>query len=203
MSNIFGVIVTLIVAYLLGSIPFGLIIGLFWKKIDVRDHGSGNIGVSNVLRTVGKLPALIALVFDVGKGSVAVLLAKQFFTNPFIWLLVGCAAIVGHSWSIFLKFKGGRSVATSWGVLIALSPVIALTLLLVWLITLAISRYISLSSITAAIALPITVYIMDYPTGYFILAFLLGLVVVLRHRPNIKRLLAGEEYRIGQKARKI
>lgn len=191
----------MIFAYLLGSLPFGLWVGKLWANIDVREHGSGNIGVSNVLRSVGVVPAIIVLIFDAGKGLIPVLLAKQLLVNDTMWIVVGIMAIIGHTWPVFLNFKGGRGVATAAGMLIGLSWKIILILLAVWIITLVISRYISLASILAAISLPICLRIFQFPTSYLLLGSLLALLVVLRHRPNIKRLLAGEEFKIGEKSR--
>ncbi len=188
-------------AYLLGSIPFGLIVAKIWANIDIREHGSGNIGVSNVLRTAGVVPATIVFILDAGKGLVPVLLAKQIFANETIWLLVGLCAIIGHTWPIFLNFKGGRGVATTCGMLIGLSLKVILVLIAIWIITLVISRYISLASIFAAVALPICLVIFKFPISYFVLSLFLSSLVIYRHRPNIQRLLAGTEYRIGEKAR--
>lgn len=192
----------LILAYLLGSLPFGLWVGKLWAKVDVREHGSGNIGVSNVLRTVGVVPAIIVLIFDAGKGLIPVLLAKQLVSNETMWIVIGIMAIVGHTWPLFLQFKGGRGVATAAGMLIGLSWQVILILLAVWIASLVITRYISLSSILAAISLPICLWILDFSASYLLLGSLLALLVVLRHIPNIKRLFAGEEYKIGEKARK-
>lgn len=189
-------------AYLLGTIPFGLWIGRLWARIDVREHGSGNIGVSNVLRTVGVVPAIIVLILDVSKGLVPVLVAKAFLTNEDMWLVVGLSAIVGHTLPIFLKFKGGRGVATASGVMLGLAIEVVFVLFLIWITTLLVSRYISLSSILAAIALPICLAVYQYPSSYIIFGVLLAILIIWRHRPNIQRLLAGTEYHIGEKARK-
>ncbi|NLM25380.1 MAG: glycerol-3-phosphate 1-O-acyltransferase PlsY [Firmicutes bacterium] len=189
-------------AYLLGSIPFGLFIGKLIGKVDVREHGSGNIGVSNVLRTVGLVPAIIVLVLDAGKGALPVLLAKQMFPNETLWLLAGFMAIIGHNWPIFLNFKGGRGVATTFGVLLSLIPMVAFWLIIIWVITLAISRYISLSSITAAVAFPILLWIYDHPLSFFVLGLFISIFVIYRHRANIQRLIAGKEFKVGQKVNK-
>lgn len=196
-------VVVLILSYLLGAIPFGLIVGKLWANLDVRDYGSKNIGVSNVLRTVGPWAALIVLVFDVGKGSAAVVLASRLFEDEATWrLLAGIAAIAGHNWPIFLKFRGGKGVATTAGVLFALAPVVGLLLFIVWVITLAISKYISLSSMMAAIALPLLFYLLGFPNTYLGLSIIVSFFVIYRHRPNIHRLLAGTEYKFGEKGRK-
>jgi glycerol-3-phosphate acyltransferase PlsY len=189
-------------AYVLGSLPFGLWVAKLWANINIREYGSGNIGVSNVLRTIGPVPAIIVLVLDAGKGLIPVLLAKQMLSNETMWFIVGIAAIIGHSLSLFANFKGGRGVATAGGVLLGLSWKIVLTLLIVWFVTLWISRFISLSSILAAVSLPISLVVFGFPPSYWVLGAGLALFVIWRHRPNIERLLAGTEYRIGEKAQK-
>lgn len=192
-----------VLGYILGSIPFGLYVGKLWGKIDVREHGSGNIGVSNVLRAVGPIPAAIVLLFDAGKGVTAVLAAQSAVDDPSWWLIVGVCSIVGHNWPVFLRFRGGRGIATSAGVLVALVPWAALVLSIVWTATLAISRYISLASVLAAIALPITLGVLQMPWTYLVFGLVMSGFALFRHRPNIQRLLAGEEYKLGEKARKI
>ncbi len=189
--------------YLLGSIPFGLYVGKLWGKIDVREHGSGNTGVSNVLRSVGPIPAALVLLLDAGKGAAAVLAAEAFVDDPSWWLAVGVCSIIGHNWPIFLGFKGGRGIATSAGVLVTLVPLAALLLLVIWTATLAISRYISLASVLAAIALPIILGVLQLPWTYLVFGLVMSAFALFRHRPNIKRLLAGKEYKLGEKARKI
>ncbi len=194
-------IVILLIAYVMGSIPFGLYVGRLWGKVDVRDHGSGNIGVSNVLRTLGPLPAVLVLALDAGKGALPVLLARTVMPDSTWWLATGVAAIIGHNWPILLQFKGGRGVATTIGVLLTLAPPVALALFILWVFTLAISRYISLSSVLAAVALPLLIFLFGFPTTYLALGILISIFVIYRHRPNIQRLLAGTEYKIGEKAR--
>lgn len=195
-------ILILLIGYIFGSIPFGLLIGKVWAKIDIREFGSGNIGVSNVLRTVGTVPALLTLILDSGKGAIPVLLAMRLFEEPTWWLAAGVAAIVGHNWPVFLHFKGGKGVATTAGVLITLAPLVALILFSIWVVTLALSRYISLSSMVASLILPLLMYFMGFPTPYLGLALLVSFFTIYRHRPNIQRLLAGTENRWGEKGRK-
>ncbi len=197
---ILGVLL-LVIAYVMGSIPFGLIVGKMWAKVDVRQHGSGNIGVSNVFRTIGPLPAVVVLAFDAGKGALPVLLAVQVFPDSIWGLATGIAAIIGHNWPAFLRFKGGRGVATTIGVILTLSPIVALILFVLWVITLAVSRYISLASMIAALAFPLLVYFWRISGTYLALSILISVFVIYRHRPNIQRLLAGTEYKIGEKAR--
>ena len=198
----------IVAAYLLGSIPTGYLAGSYLKKIDIREHGSGSTGATNVLRTVGKLPALVVLAIDLLKGSIAVALINIIYTiNPNLlptswhfWLITTAAlsAIIGHSRSIWLNFTGGKSVATALGVLLVMNPIVALGTLGSFGITLGISRIVSLSSIFGAIAVNILMLALNQPLPYCIFAALAGLYVILRHKTNIQRLLAGVEPKIGQ-----
>lgn len=192
-------LLVLVLSYLLGSIPFGLVIGKWWSKIDVRKLGSGNIGMTNVLRTAGYIPALLTLIGDVGKGLVAVLLAAEVTDNPFFALLAGTSAVIGHNWSVFLRFQGGKGVATAAGVVLAVRPWSGLVLLIIWLIVLLKWRYISLASIIAAVCLPFALLIFGVSLWEFALAGLLGAFTVIRHRSNIERLRTGTEFKFGEK----
>jgi len=194
-------VVICLVAYLLGSIPFGLIVGHLWAKIDIRKYGSGNIGMTNVLRTLGYMPGLLTLVLDGGKGTAAVLLAKLVSDDPLVWLACGAFAIVGHNWSIFLRFQGGKGVATAAGVFLGVAPYVALALFTVFLVVVVITRYVSLGSIVAAATLPIWLVIFGFPWPGLALGTLISIFTVVRHRANIGRLLSGTEYRFGQKSR--
>jgi len=203
-------------AYLCGSIPTGYIAARILKGIDIREHGSGSTGATNVLRTLGKGPGLLVLVIDTLKGVGAIALVYGLFifsvsqniitpsVNASLWLpwmvtLAGLAAVVGHSKSIWLGFTGGKSVATSLGVLLAMSWQIGLSTLAVFGLVLALSRIVSLSSICGAIAVFILMLLMRQPLPYQLFALAGGLYVILRHRSNIQRLLAGTEPRLGQK----
>lgn len=199
----------LILAYLLGSIPTGYIAARLIKGIDIREHGSGSTGATNVLRTLGKGPGVLVLLIDMLKGVLAIALINWLFTLPasvnypiwFAWLvaLAGLAAILGHSKSIWLGFTGGKSVATSLGVLLAMSWQVALGTVVVFGIVLALSRIVSLSSIAGAIAVYGFMFFLYQPLPYQLFALAGGLYVILRHRSNIERLLAGTEPRLGQK----
>ena len=194
-------VIAIIAAYLLGSIPFGLITGKIWANVDVREFGSGNIGMSNVLRTLGPIPALIVLLFDAGKGFFAVTLGRQLFTDPTWWLVLGIVAIAGHNWSIFLGFKGGRGVATTAGVLLAISPFIALVLVGIWLLSSDKSLYITVFNYSCQCS-PHYLLFLDYPITYFWLGLLISIFTIFRHRPNIQRLMAGTEYKFGEKGQR-
>ncbi len=207
MQNIPVLIGACLLSYLFGSLPFGLWIGQVWKKVDVRTLGSKNIGATNVLRVLGPGPAALSFALDVLKGATGVLLLRLFYPGTeFHWLvLVGLCAVVGHTFSIFLAFKGGKGIATSLGLFMALSWPVALTALVVWLVATAITRYVSLASLLAAFTLPFASYFMLQPPERLwmvLMTALLAVLVTAKHLPNIKRLLAGTEAKIGHKVDK-
>jgi len=186
-------------AYIFGSIPFGYLVVRLWKGVDVRTVGSGNIGATNVYRAAGVIPGVLVLLLDIGKGYLPLLFARNCSPAPvssMFLFVVGIAAVVGHSYTIFLKGKGGKGVATSFGVMIGLFPIAALLTFAVWLAVLAAFRYVSLASITAAAALPFLIYFAQsrdlFLTGLGVLVFIL---ILYRHGENIKRLAAGKENR--------
>ncbi|MDX2098695.1 MAG: glycerol-3-phosphate 1-O-acyltransferase PlsY [Leptolyngbyaceae cyanobacterium bins.59] len=206
----------LVVAYLLGSLPSGYLAGKLLKGIDIREQGSGSTGATNVLRTVGKGPAAVVLAADILKGVAAVLFVRWLGNLPTLialapsaesltiwipWLatLAGLAALLGHSRSIWLKFTGGKSVATGLGVLLTLDWQVGLATLGVFVILLALFRIVSLGSIAAAFAVGILMVALQKPLAYQLFAVTAGAYVILRHRGNIQRLLAGTEPQIGQK----
>ena len=205
----------LVIAYLLGSFPTGYIAVKQLKGIDIREVGSGSTGATNVLRTLGKGPGAFVLLIDCLKGVLAIALVYLLFNfapnhdfipptvdvelwQPYLATLAGLAAILGHSKSIFLGFTGGKSVATGLGILLAINWQIGLATFCVFAIVAAISRIVSLSSITGAIAVPIFMVVLHQPLPYILLGVAGGLYVILRHRPNIERLFAGTEPKIGQ-----
>lgn len=196
--------------YLLGSIPTGYLTGLYLEGIDIRQHGSGSTGATNVLRTVGKRAAIFVLAIDLAKAMLAVILVKLWFFlapatliplewKPWLIVLGGIAAVFGHSKSIFLNFTGGKSVAASLGVLLVLNPIVALGTLGSFLAMLSFSRIVSLSSITGVIVVNILMLGLDQPLPYCLFGVIVGIYVLMRHRTNIIRLVAGTEPRIGQK----
>ena len=192
-------ILILALSYLLGSIPFGLLIAKWWAKVDVRKHGSGNIGMTNVLRTTGAFCAALTLIGDMGKGMAAVLIARSFIGGDTFPLVAGLAAVFGHNWPIFLRFKGGKGVATIAGLLVADKPWVAAVLVTIWLAVLFASRYISLASIVVAVCLPIVLLFFGAPWLELLLALMMAAVTVFRHRSNIERLRAGTEFRFGER----
>jgi glycerol-3-phosphate acyltransferase PlsY len=204
-----------LIAYLLGSIPTGYIAGKTIKGIDIREVGSGSTGATNVLRTLGKGPGALVLGIDCLKGVLAICLVYGWFQfapsqnllpvtvdsqlwEPWLITVAGIAAILGHSKSVFLGFTGGKSVATSLGILLAMNWQVALATAGVFAIVVAISRIVSLSSICGAIAVPILMYICQQPLAYILFGVAGGLYVILRHRSNIERLLEGTEAKLGQ-----
>lgn len=189
----------LLAGYLLGSIPFGYLVSKYLKGINILEHGSGNIGFTNVLRTVGWPPALVVLVGDIGKGALAAWLGLTTGGQLF-GIFCGIAALLGHSFSVFLRFKGGKMVATGLGVLIVLTPKVAVVTAVIWLSTLFITKYVSLASILAAISLFPSIVMFDESLGMKIFLATAGTFIIYKHRKNIDRLIKGQESKIGQKA---
>jgi len=189
-----------IAAYFSGSIPFGLLFARLFTNVDVRSVGSGNIGATNVLRAAGKTAAALTLVADGLKSAVPVLVARYWLQDDIAIALSGIAAVIGHAFPVFLRFKGGKSVATGFGVMLAMTPWLGLACLLIWLIAAVLWRYSSLSALIAFLAYPVLVFWRfpeARPFGSAAL-FLAGMIYV-RHRENIKRLVEGTEPRIGEK----
>jgi len=206
-----------LIAYLFGSTPTGYLAGKFLRGIDIREHGSKSTGATNVLRTLGKWPALVVLVVDVLKGVAAVVVVRSvcpwLYTElsptpptaldlqvwvPWAVCLAGIAALLGHSRSIWLNFTGGKSAATGLGVLLAMSWPVGLGAAAVFGIVLAIARIVSLSSILAALTAIALVCGLEQPLPYRLLVIAGGIYVIVRHRANIQRLLAGTEPRLGR-----
>lgn len=195
------------VCYLLGAIPCGVIVGRVTRGIDIRDYGSGNIGASNVLRTLGTGPALLVFFFDTVKGLAAVVLCRWLFGDEgagAYWVVAGgLLSVFGHSYSAFLGFQGGKGVATSLGVIIGLNWLIAVIALGIWAVLVGLTRYISVGSIVAAVSVPVQMHLweaMQVPPAYQALGAAAALLIVVKHRSNIKRLIAGTENRIGAKS---
>ena len=187
--------------YLLGSFPSGYLAGRWCAGVDIRQLGSGSTGATNVLRQVGKGPALVVFLVDVFKGSAAVILARGLLgAGAYGWLVAaGLAALAGHIWPIWLGGKGGKAVATGFGMLLGLVPAVGLACLGVFLTRLALSRIVSISSVLAAAALPLLMAGAGAPGAYLGLGVVAAVMVIWRHRSNLSRLLKGEEPRLGQK----
>lgn len=181
-------------AYLLGSIPTGLLLGKLYG-IDVRKEGSGNIGATNLYRTVGRKVGIITLIGDCLKGLLPVLLAWKLGLLEPMQAWVGLAAFCGHVFSVFLLFKGGKGVATALGVYLALAPLAVLGALAVFILLVAIWRYISLGSIVAAAAMPLIIFFRPHSNELLVATALISAIVIIKHHTNISRLLAGTESR--------
>ncbi len=185
-------------SYLIGSIPFSYLIARICKGVDIRKTGSGNVGATNVWRTAGPAAGAAALAADAAKGAAAVVLARSF-GGPGLVALSAAAVLAGHSWPLFLGFRGGKMIATAAGVVLVISPKALGAALAVWLLVLAASRYVSLSSIAAAVSLPVFMALLKLERPYVWLGLFAAVFAVLKHIPNIKRLLAGTEPRVGKK----
>jgi acyl phosphate:glycerol-3-phosphate acyltransferase len=196
-----GYLLTAIVAYFIGSIPTGYLFGRA-RGVDIRTTGSGNIGATNVFRTLGKTAGVAVLLIDAVKGFVPtkfLLFGATPETHEYHAMVAGLVAILGHNYTCWLRFKGGKGIATSAGVVIALVPYGLLITLAVWLIVFAASRYVSLASVVAALVLPLAVWAVGRSPTMITLCAILGGLAIYKHRTNIQRLLAGTEHRFGKK----
>jgi|TARA_B100001063_G_scaffold139479_1_gene130317 glycerol-3-phosphate acyltransferase PlsY len=189
---------SLILGYLLGSIPSGWLAGRWLKGIDLRELGSGSTGATNVLRQVGKGPALVVFLIDVGKGAAAVLLARAFGQSDWIQVLAGLTALAGHIWPVWLNFKGGKAVATGFGMFLGLAWPVGLASFGVFLLTLWLFRIVSLSSVLAAVSLPLLMIRFSGIGSYILIALVAMGLVLWRHRSNLSRILEGSEPKVGQ-----
>lgn len=189
-------LLTGVISYLVGSIPSGLILGkLFWHT-DLRKYGSHNIGATNAWRTLGKLPGIIVFLADSLKGQAGVLLGLSLVGTPLAAVIGGLLAIVGHSFSLFLRFHGGKGVATSLGVLTMLMGNVTLIVFVLWFTIVYMTRYVSLGSVVAGVLTPILAALFAYPMEYIVFTVIAALLVIVRHRENIKRLMNGTENKI-------
>lgn len=186
-----------VAAFFIGSVPTGVLISRS-RGIDLKQKGSGNIGATNVLRTAGKGPAVITLLGDVLKGAAAMLLARHFGAGVMFEGVIGISSILGHNFSIFMKFKGGKGVATSLGVLSVYSPQTALFTVMLWLLTVLITKYSSLGALVSFGFLPVNMILFDTEEK-FPIALIITLMMFIRHRENMSRLAKGTEPRIGKK----
>jgi glycerol-3-phosphate acyltransferase PlsY len=188
------------VAYLIGAIPVGYLVARLTGGADIRRSGSGGIGATNVLRTLGVLPAIATLVGDIAKGYLAVRAAGAVAPAPWGEAAGAVLAIVGNCWPVFLGFRGGKGVATGFGAFLALAPLATAPTVIVWLAVVATFRFVSLASVTACLCLPIGVAALGYPRASIGAAIAATIIIILRHRENLRRLLEGREPRLGQRA---
>ena len=196
------IVIILIISYLLGSIPSGYLAGKWIAGIDLRQKGSGSTGATNVLRHVGKGPAIVVFLIDVSKGIIAVLLTKELNLSDSFQIAAGITALAGHIWPIWLRGKGGKAVATGLGVFLGLSWAVGLACLGIFLTVLSFSKIVSLSSIISAITLPFLMLISFHQSifrlPYLIISLIAMCLILWRHRSNLKRLFAGTEPKIGK-----
>ena len=199
---------SLLLGYLLGSIPSGFLAGRWCKGIDLRTIGSGSTGATNVLRNVGKGPALVVFLVDVGKGAAAVLLARALtdgmegmdLMRNWLEVLAGLAALAGHIWPVWLGFKGGKAVATGFGLFLGLAWPVGLACFGVFLAVFSLSKIVSLASVIAALSLPLLMVSSTGSPPYILVALVAMVLVLWRHRSNIQRLINGTEPKVGQKS---
>ncbi len=183
--------IILISAYFLGAVPFAFLVSKLWAQTDIRLRGSGNVGATNVARVAGPLAGIVVLLLDASKGYLAIILAARYSPEMIYW--AGLFVVIGHCWSIFLRFQGGKGVATTLGVIAALEPLYLIFLLLAWLAVFLVFRIVSLASITTAAVLPLILFFRGAEAEVIIFVALYALVIILRHNENIRRLLRGEE----------
>jgi len=204
------IITAIIISYLIGSVPTGYLFGKLLRGIDIRNFGSGNIGATNAWRVLGKKTGTLVLLIDLLKGALPVVLVADFFLSRGVdispeafRLILALSCISGHNWTVFLKFKGGKGVATTLGVLIGLSLVtddfakIFGLIIFVWLVVFLISRMVSLASISAGISFPVWSLIFKMPYAILLFSFLTAVLILLRHRSNLRRIIRGEESRLS------
>jgi len=190
----------IIVAYLIGSVPFALLLARRWGAADLRTLGSGNLGAANVLRASGIRAGVIVALLDVAKGAASVALAMRISNGPVAPAAAGVAAVVGHIYPVWLKFKGGKGVATACGVFSVLTPLAVPPALVVFLVSVWLTKYVSLGSILATIALPSIAYATGAPAAILIAAWSAAALILFRHRSNVARLVGGTERRLGVRA---
>ncbi|HAX61036.1 MAG TPA: acyl-phosphate glycerol 3-phosphate acyltransferase [Elusimicrobia bacterium] len=185
----------LLLSFLLGAIPTAYLIAKIFYGIDIRKFGSGNPGATNVWRTVGKIPGTLTFLFDVLKGFIPVFIARKIFPEPSLTypMLSGFCAVAGHIWTPFLKFRGGKGVATGFGVFLGLIPIATFFALIVFIITLALTKYVALGSIAASISLPVFLYFLKRPPVLIYVSVILAVIIIWRHKSNIKKILNKNE----------
>lgn len=190
----------LLLSYFLGAIPSGYLFTRFIKGMDLREFGSGNVGATNVARVMGLKYGIIVASLDIFKGYLAVGLSQFLLpadTSRLLFLVIGVLAIIGHDWSVFLKFSGGKGVATTVGVVLRLMPLSFIFFAIPWLTLVILTRYVSLASIIASLSIPVLIYFINLDYYFFIFTLVLALLIIFTHRSNIKRLLKGEENKMS------
>lgn len=191
-----GVIFTCLMSYIIGSIPNGLILGKLIWNTDLREHGSHNIGATNAWRTIGKPAGLLIFALDLMKGLFGVWLGGALSGLPLAMVMGGIFAIVGHSWSLFLSFSGGKGVATGLGAILMMMPYPTILVFLVWFLIVRASGYVSLGSIIASLLVPVLAWLFGEPREFVIFGLIAAIFVIYRHKSNIGRLMNGTETKI-------
>lgn len=194
-----NIVVYLILSYLCGAIPFAYILSKVFKKIDIRKCGSGNPGATNVFRSVSKPLGILTFFLDALKGFIPVYFASMVNQSVYFVLAVAFVTLLGHVFTVFLKFKGGKGVATGCGIFVAFAPIVTLICFMVFTLVLFLSKYVALSSITAAISLPICLAFFHYPDIIILFACLVAVLVIIRHISNIRRIIKGIESKVSDK----
>lgn len=189
----------ILAAYLLGAVPVGVLVSRLFFGVNIREHGSGNIGATNIFRTLGKGPAALTFAGDVFKAWLAVWLAWRLGGDPMWGALGALLAIVGNCWSVFLRWGGGKGVATGFGVFLGLAPMAVLPAALVWVVVAASFRYVSLASVMSSLCLPVGVLLLGYPAPILVVSVVAAAIIVLRHRDNLTRLFLGTERKAGNR----
>jgi glycerol-3-phosphate acyltransferase PlsY len=190
-------LLTLLLAYLLGSIPFSFLVARLWGVRDVRQVGSGNVGATNVMRAAGKWPGLLAFALDAGKGALAVAVAQRFDASGVLAALAAAGAVIGHVFPVWLGFQGGKGVATGAGAFVPVTPLASLLAVATFGIVLWLTRFVSAGSIAGAAALAAFLFVLDAPPAVARVGVLLALLIVVKHKDNIARLASGSERRFG------
>lgn len=187
----------LAIGYLIGSVPFALLLARHWGEADLRRIGSGNLGAANVVRASGIRAGILVALLDIGKGAASVAVAARMSDTPLAPAIAGLAAIVGHVYPVWLRFRGGKGVATACGVFSLLTPLAVPPALVVFIATVWATKYVSLGSVLASLALPPLAYVLGGPAPAFAAACIASGLIVFRHRSNLSRLRAGTERRLG------
>ena len=193
--EVVGFAILFVLAYVVGSIPFGVVVGKVFYGVDVRQHGSGNVGTTNVFRVLGKKAGIAVMICDILKGYIPAAIAAALF-DPWFAIFIAAAPVVGHIYSIFLKGRGGKGIATGAGVVLALVPLAFAIIFTTWLVLIVLTRYVSVASLVAALMVPVLTIAFREPLPYEIAGVLVAILVWWAHRGNIQRLLAGEESRV-------
>lgn len=191
---------SILIGYLLGSVSFSYLIGKFYKKVDIRKYGSGNAGATNTLRVLGKGPAIMVLILDILKGVAAVLISHGIGGEGWVPFLAGLFAVIGHNWPVFFGFRGGKGIATTIGVLFTLVPIPSLLAGVIAILLILFTRYVSLGSLVYTGLTPFFILLIgNHPISFFYIALVIAILSLWRHRTNLKKLIQGNENKIGEK----